>query len=156
AQVETRLDNQELDTGPRSGPAPDFALPSLADSAVTIALADYRGQPVVVNFWASWCVPCRREIPRLAAAARRLEGEVAFVGVNYRDSRDDALAFVEQTGVPYPSGVDDNGAVGTRYGLVGMPTTVFVSSDGDIVGRYLGEMSQGTLDDVLDQLVAGR
>ena len=147
------LENQELDSGPRSGPAPGFRLPSLADRTSTVALADFRGRPVVLNFWASWCLPCRREMPLLAAAERRLGGAVSFVGINYQDDTEDALALVADTGVTYPSGVDSDGEVGRRYGLYGMPTTVFIATDGRIVGRYMGEMSTTTLDRLLVQLV---
>lgn len=146
------VDHQRLDAGPRSGPASAFTLPDLADPAATVTLSEFRGRPVVVNFWASWCVPCRREMPRLAAAARRLDGRVSFVGVNYRDQRNDALAFVRQTAVPYRSGFDGDGAVGTSYGIYGLPTTVFIDARGRIVGRYLGEMKGDTLEVFLSQL----
>lgn len=149
-----KVDHQRLDTGPRSGPAPPFALPDLAEPGRPVALADFRGRPVVVNFWASWCVPCRREMPRLARAARRLDGRVAFLGVNYKDQRDGALAFAREAGVPYPSVVDGDGAVGQGYGVYGLPTTVFVDAEGRIVGRYLGEMKGRTLDRLLARLGA--
>lgn len=147
------IDNQELDDGPRSGPAPEFRLPSLTDGTVTVALADFRGRPLVLNFWASWCLPCRREMPLLAAAERRLGDSVSFVGVNYQDTTEDALALLADTGVTYPNAVDGDGEVGRRYGLYGMPTTVFIAADGHIVGRYLGEMSTTILDGLLVQLV---
>ena len=147
------IENQRLDQGPGSGPAPVFELPSLDDPTQTVRLADYRGQPVVLNFWASWCVPCRREMPRLAAAARRLQGRVAFLGVDYKDPPEDALPFVRKTGVGYPSAVDRDGSLGARYGLYGLPTTVFIRPDGRIVGRYLGEMQGGTLERLLNQLL---
>lgn len=148
------VDNQRLDTGPSSGLAPAFILPDLAEPARSVALADFAGRPVVVNFWASWCVPCRREMPRLAEAARRLEGRVAFLGVNYKDDRDDALALARETGLPYPSAVDAGGDLGSRYGVYGMPTTMFVDAGGRIVGRYLGEMKGTTLDRLLRRLEA--
>ncbi len=148
------VDNQKLDLGPRSGPAPQFRLPSLTDEAAMVAIADFRGRPVVLNFWATWCLPCRREMPLLAAADRRLGGAVSFVGVNYQDSTDEALALLADTGVTYPSGMDVDGEVGRSYGLYGMPTTVFIAADGRIVGRYLGEMSATTLDRFIVKLVA--
>ena len=147
------IDTQELDGGLRSGPAPEFRLPTLTDGTVTVALADFGGRPLVLNFWASWCLPCRREMPLLAAAERRLGDSVSFVGVNYQDTTEDALALLADTGVTYPNGSDSDGEVGRRYGLYGMPTTVFIAADGQIVGRYLGEMSTTTLDGLLVQLV---
>lgn len=146
------VDHQRADPGVRSGPAPPFTLPDLADPSRTVALADFRGTPVVVNFWASWCVPCRREMPRLAAAARRLQGRVAFVGINYQDNRSQAIAFARKTGVRYRSGFDPDGAVGTRYRIYGMPTTLFIDARGNIVARYLGEMDGKTLDRFLRKL----
>ncbi|MBI2709943.1 MAG: redoxin family protein [Actinobacteria bacterium] len=146
-------DNQKLDRGPRSGPAPSFRALDLADPSRRIALADYRGRLLVVNFWASWCVPCRREMPRLAAAAAKLRGRVSFLGVNTKDGRAKALEFVRTTGVPYPSVVDPAGSIGDRYGVYGLPTTVFIDRRGRIIGRYLGEMKAGTLDDLLAQLL---
>jgi len=145
--------NQLLDTGARTGRAPGFSLPDLTHATHRVTLAEFAGRPVVLNFWASWCVPCRREMPRLAAAARRFAGRVAFVGIDYEDQRDDALQFLRQTPVGYPSGFDHSGAVAQRYGLFGVPTTVFVGANGAIVGRYLGEMSQSTLDGLLGGLV---
>lgn len=146
-------DSQRLDSGPLSGPAPTFALPSLEDPAMTVALADYRGRPVVLNFWASWCVPCRREMPRLAAADRRVGDKIAFVGINYQDQRDDAAELARDTGVAFPSGIDSDGAVGRRYGLYGMPTTIFIDAQGEIVARHLGELSADALDDYLELLL---
>lgn len=129
-----------------------FAQADLADPGNIITLADFRGHPLVVNFWASWCEPCRREMPRLASEARRLAGRLAFVGVNYKDRRNDALAFAHKTGVPYSSVVDRDGALAARYGVFGLPTTIFIDSRGRIAGRYLGEMKGGTLDRLLRQL----
>ncbi len=112
---------QRLDTGPRSGLAPTFELPDLVDPTRSVALADFRGRAVMINFWASWCVPCRKEMPRLAAAARRLEGWMVVLGVNYKDQSDEARDFVRETGVSYPSVMDRDGAVGDRYGVYGLP-----------------------------------
>ena len=86
--------------------APAFRFPRLDVPERTVSLSDYRGRPVVVNFWASWCVPCQKEMPAFQAAAADLDGRVAFVGVNEQDFRDGALAFQTKVGVRYPSGFD--------------------------------------------------
>ncbi len=140
------------DRGAGTDPAPPFMLPALTNPKQSVSLDTFRGQPVVVNFWAAWCVPCRKEMPRLAAAARRLAGRVAFVGVDYEDVRADALALVRASHVTYPSGVDEDGSVGRLYGIFGLPVTVFVDNNGRIVARHLGEMTTSTLDGLLRNL----
>jgi len=125
--------------------APAFDLADLRHPDDRVALADFRGRPVVLNFWASWCVPCRREMPAFEAVARASRDRVAFVGVNHQDSRDDALRFLRETGVSYRSGFDPAGDVARRYGLYGMPTTVFISADGRIIATRTGEISRTEL-----------
>ncbi len=89
------------------------------------------------------------------AASRRLGARVAFLGVDYQDSSDDALAFAAKDGVPYPSGVDADGAVGRSFGLYGVPATVFIDGEGRVIARYLGETTGATLDRLLGRLLAG-
>jgi cytochrome c biogenesis protein CcmG/thiol:disulfide interchange protein DsbE len=125
--------------------APTFAIPDLRDEASTVDLRAFRGRPVVLNFWASWCVPCRNEMPAFEAMRRRIGDRVAFVGVNHQDSRDDALELLGETGVGYPSGFDPQGRVAQAYALYGMPTTVFISADGRILASRTGEMSESQL-----------
>ena len=127
------------------GPAPAFSLPDLAEPSRVLSLGELRGRPVLVNFWASWCVPCRKEMPVLEAAYRRLHGRVAFVGVDTNDTRNAALAFLRQTGVTYPSAYDPHGTAATAYGLFGLPTTVFVAPDGQMIERHVGALSSGSL-----------
>ena len=127
------------------GPAPTFALPDLTDPSATLSLAQLRGRPVLVNFWASWCVPCRKEMPVLEATYRRVGGRVAFLGVDTNDTRAAALSFLRQTGVTYPSAYDPHGTAATAYGLFGLPTTVFVSPEGRILERNVGALSSGSL-----------
>jgi thiol-disulfide isomerase/thioredoxin len=106
---------------------------------------------VVVNFWASWCVPCRKELPTFAAVAQRLGSQVAFLGVNHQDQRRGALDLQEQMSVPYPSGYDPAGGVHAAYGLVGMPATVFISPDGRILKRRTGELSRAELERIIHE-----
>lgn len=137
---------------PVSGrPVLEFDLPSL-DGATQVRARDLRGQPLVVNFWASWCAPCRREMPALVTVARRFQGRVAFVGVNNQDNREDAVEFAASVGLSYPSGFDPSGATARRTGLRGMPTTLFVDADGRILEQRTGEMSEATIVKTIDRL----
>lgn len=127
------------------GPAPQFALPGLGDASATLSLTQLRGRPVLVNFWASWCVDCRKEAPLLEAAYRHVGGRVAFVGVDTNDTRSAALSFLHQFGVTYSSVYDPDGTAATAYGLFGLPTTVFVSPEGRILERNVGALTSGSL-----------
>lgn len=134
-----------------SGPAPTWSLPNLRDASARVALAQFMGRPVVVNFWASWCPPCRKEMPALAATARRVGAEVAFVGIDANDQRSAALAFAAKTGVKYPLAYDANGTVAGDYGVRGLPTTFFVSANGDVVGEQVGGMTAPRLRQLLKE-----
>ena len=138
-----------FDPGNRK-PAPAWALPNLADPAATLRSDSLAGRPVVLNFWASWCPPCRKEMPALATAARQLKGRVAFVGVDTSDDRNAAVAFAAYSQVGYPLGFDPQATVSRNYGVFGLPTTYFVAG-GKIVGRETGGMSQARLHQLLDQ-----
>jgi cytochrome c biogenesis protein CcmG/thiol:disulfide interchange protein DsbE len=129
-----------------------FRLENVRPGQPDVELADYRGTPVVVNFWASWCVPCRRELPGFAAVSKELEGKLAFLGVNHQDGRGPALDFLQETGLHYPSGFDPKGDVAASYGLLGMPTTVFVSPDGKLLERRTGEISRKELEETIERL----
>jgi thiol-disulfide isomerase/thioredoxin len=103
-----------------------------------LALSELRGRPVVMNFWASWCAPCRLEKPILAAAARKHADSVHFIGVNVLDGLQDAQRFAQEFDIPYPSLYDDDGSLLRAYQVVGLPTTVFVTADGRISGAHRG------------------
>ena len=126
--------------------APAIQLPDLTQPDQTIELDALAGRPVVLNFWASWCVPCRREMPAFQALYERLGSQVAFLGINHQDSRDDALDLLRETGVQYPNGHDPQGRVAHDYGVFGMPTTVFISADGEILARRTGEIHADELE----------
>jgi cytochrome c biogenesis protein CcmG/thiol:disulfide interchange protein DsbE len=138
------------------GAAPAFDLPKVGDPATRVTLAQFRGRPLVVNFWASWCVPCRKEMPALERVSERLAGRVAFVGINHQDGKTSAIEFQNKVGVRYPSGSDPAGKVGTRYGVVGLPTTFLVDGSGRIVARKLGEVTEDELVDLIDRAFAIR
>ena len=134
-------------------PAPAFSLPEVRDPSGRVELGSLRGKPVVVNFWASWCVPCRKEMPDFEAAHQQFGDRVAFLGVNHQDGRTPARDLLRQTGVTYPSGSDPDGKVAADYGLRGMPSTVFISSDGQIVASRTGELSRSELDGMIEKLL---
>ncbi len=136
-------------SGPAGGPAPRFSLPELAHPTSRLSLLAFRGRDLVVNFWASWCVPCRKEMPLLEATYRHEDGRVAIVGVATNDSPQAAAAFAAKLHVSYPLVSDQSAAVAERYGVYGLPTTVFVSPSGTVLGRHVGELHATTLQTAL-------
>jgi cytochrome c biogenesis protein CcmG/thiol:disulfide interchange protein DsbE len=120
--------------------APAFALERL-DRDGELELASLRGKAVVLNFWASWCAPCREETPLLQAGWERWrEKGVVFVGVNVKDFRGDARGFMRRFGVSYPNVYDGKGSTVGRYGVTGLPETYFVDARGRVVYRIAGEV----------------
>ncbi len=138
--------------------APDFTGTTLTGSR--LSFSSYRGRVVVLNFWGSWCAPCREEAPTLAVAAEQYRQDgVAFIGVDVRDSTASALAFVRDYGIPYPS-VNDSGSVITLdftavVPIAGTPTTLVIDRTGHIVGAVFGAASYTELSDILAK-VAGK
>jgi len=134
-------------------PAPDFELP-LLDGSGSLSLSALRGHVVVLNFWASWCRPCREEAPDLQATwdAYRDRG-VRFLGVVERDAESAARAFVDEFGITYPSVFDPSGQLADDYGFLGLPTTYIVDPEGQVVYRFTGYLDgpalRGALEDVL-------
>jgi cytochrome c biogenesis protein CcmG/thiol:disulfide interchange protein DsbE len=118
-------------------PAPAFTLPRL-DEEATLSLADLRGKAVVVNFWASWCVPCEEEAPVLEEVWRRHKGDgLVVLGVDFNDLRPDALRFMERVGMTYPVVYDRDGALVAKFGATGVPETFFVDRQGRLVGKRI-------------------
>ncbi|MFL5820932.1 MAG: TlpA family protein disulfide reductase [Solirubrobacteraceae bacterium] len=155
----------------RAVPAPAVDLPVLlratgspaarrTDAAAAdgrVSLRELRGAPVVLNFWASWCLPCRDEAPVLERAWRRQGRQGAlFVGLNQQDITDDSLAFARQLGVTYLTIRDRGNAVARRFGVSGLPETFFVSPAGNVVGHVIGVVSTRQLRDGIAAATAGR
>jgi thiol-disulfide isomerase/thioredoxin len=126
-------------------PAPGFSLEKLLNPDSTVSLTDFKGKDTVVNFWQSSCVPCKTEMPMLQSAYKSAHGRVRFVGIDTTDSRGPAVAFVHTVRVSYLTLFDPQGQVATEYGLYGTPTTIFISANGRMEGRHIGEMSAETL-----------
>ena len=123
-------------------PAPDLVVSAFDGS--TIRLSDLRGRPVVINFWASWCAPCRLEDPALQAAARADAGRVQFLGVTFKDSEDAARAYAAESPHPYPLG-SARGGVPAGFGVTGPPETYFVDAQGLVAARFLGPLDEPSL-----------
>jgi cytochrome c biogenesis protein CcmG, thiol:disulfide interchange protein DsbE len=141
------------DTPQPGDAAPDFDAP-LLEGHGTLALADLEGKPVVLNFWASWCIPCKDEAPMLRDAADAYGDRIAFVGVDVKDARDDALAFVEEEDLDYTHVRDEDQEIFRAYGLTGQPETFFIDADGVIVEHVNGPLLQDSFDQLLETLVA--
>ena len=134
---------------PEGRTAPDFAL-SLFDGA-EMSLTEMRGRVVVVNFWGSWCVPCRREAAALERVWRDYRDEgVSFVGVNVKDATPRALAFIDEFGITYPNGPDTYGRISSSFRVLKVPETFVIAPDGRLVRRFVGEVSEADLTESLD------
>ena len=149
------------DAGEVGGPvAMSTPLPALEGDAVsggTVDLADFRGDVTVINVWATWCGPCRREQPGLVRAAKRYEDRgVRFVGLNYQDNRAAAQAWVEEYDVPYESLVDEQGRYADDLGFPYLPDTYIVDAEGTIRWAIFGETSEAEVSSLLDEVLASQ
>ncbi len=149
------LTTNRLETGimPRANsPAPDFQLSTLDGKSVR--LSDLRGKVVVINFWASWCVPCQEEQPSLEAMWQHYKDQgVTFLGVDIQDNQHDALGYIDRYKVSYPNVADTSGAVYINYGVVGMPETYVVSRQGTIQQKLVGPVDVAQLAQTLQELL---
>jgi cytochrome c biogenesis protein CcmG/thiol:disulfide interchange protein DsbE len=136
--------NTGVFTALHGGDAPSFSLVDLANQKLSISLGQFRGEPLVLNFWASWCPPCRQEMPALAQVASELIGKVHFLGLDTQDERSAGLTFARSTRVHYPLAFDTS-QVSASYGVYGLPTTFFISSGGRLVGRQVGALTKSRL-----------
>ena len=138
---------------PRPGDrVPNFSAPLLGGDG-SLSLSDLRGKPVVMNFWASWCAPCKDEAPLLREAFAAYGDRINFVGIDIKDARTDALAFVEEYGLAYPSVRDEEQTIYQDYGLTGQPETFFIDSEGVLVEHVAGPLEAPRLAELIDLLL---
>jgi cytochrome c biogenesis protein CcmG, thiol:disulfide interchange protein DsbE len=141
-------DGASLPPAPVVGhPAPDFTLTMV--NGETFALSDHRGTPVVLNFWATWCPPCRAELPELEAASRRYQGQVVIVGVDQAEPASTVQAFAQQMGLTFPLPLDTSAQVSRLYRVRSLPTTYFIDREGIIREMQIGALTEATLAQLL-------
>ncbi len=133
-------------------PAPDFSITSFEGE--TYSLESLRGTPMLINFWASWCVECYKEAALLEQASQDFKGKVLFLGIDYLDTEKDALAYLEKYGVTYPSGPDIESRMAKAYRITGVPETFFVTADGQIIHVQIGPIERPQLYQLLEKLAA--
>jgi cytochrome c biogenesis protein CcmG/thiol:disulfide interchange protein DsbE len=134
-------------------PAPPFSLPRVGGGP-TVSLADLRGHAVVLNFWATWCVPCFEEHAVLAHGAQENPG-VQFLGLIYEDDEDQVKAFLDRQGKAYPSLMDPGERTAIAFGVFGVPETYFIDAQGTIVAKFVGPLTEATLAENLQKAGVG-
>ena len=138
-------------------PVPEFSLPIYEryqpEFGPTVGPGARAGRPMVVNFWASWCGPCYQEAPALQQSWQEHGDDVLFVGIQTqdRDKRTEGRAFIDQFGLGFPNGWDDDSRIGIEFGLFGVPETFFVREDGTVAHRHTGPVTSA----VMEEQIAG-
>ncbi|GAB4262638.1 MAG: hypothetical protein Kow0080_00160 [Candidatus Promineifilaceae bacterium] len=140
--------------------APDFALIDLFDETIVHTRSEYNGRPLILNFWASWCVPCREEMPALQRAYDEFSPNgLAILGINetYIDNLEAAQAFVTDLGLTFPSVRDEDGKTSDElYRIIGLPTSIFITPEGKVAHVQIGQMTEEQIQFYSSQLIAGK
>ncbi len=138
-------------------PAPSFSLPLLEPYRPAfgeeMGISPGLDKPVLLNIWASWCIPCRTEAPLLERYYQQYKDQVLFLGVNVQDREEEALRFVRQYGLSFPSVYDGRGRIGIEYGYYGVPETFVIDRSGIVRARHAGELNQAQLEAYLRQVL---
>lgn len=132
--------------------APRFSLQNTFGEE--ISLEEFRGRPVVLNFWATWCPPCRAEIPHLQDASTKYHGQAIILGVDQGEPLSVVADFAASYGMTYPLLLDTDAAVSRQYGVVALPQTFFIDADGVIKEVYTGIINRAILEDRIEKLLA--
>ncbi len=145
---------EKKEDAPRAEPreAQEFSI-ELFDGAI-FRLSEHRGSPIVLNFWASWCGPCKKEAPELEKAFKRYSPKgVVFLAIAVQDTEEDARRFIKEHGLTLPTGLDKDQSIAELYGIMGVPTTFIMDREGMIVYTHLGAVTEELLEDELEKLL---
>ncbi len=135
--------------------APTFTLPLLSSAQPAANLADWRGQPVVLSFWSTWCPYCRKQTPVLVDGAKSATAAIQFIGINVKEAATTVEPYVAEAQIPYPVLLDSAGVVAAHYLVRGYPTTYFLDGNGYVVAKHVGALDGAQLASYLSQLAAG-
>lgn len=136
-----------------TGDAPDFTITGFDGRTVT--LSELRGQVVIINFWASWCPPCREEAAYLEQTWRKYKDQgVIFIGVDWVDTKKEALAYIEEFDITYINGPDIGTRISQAYNIKGVPETFFIAKNGELRGVHIGPLKAPELDQKIEELLA--
>ena len=127
-------------------PAPNFTLVLLHNDSGknTLSLSNLKGKSIVLNFWASWCQPCKEELPLLENAWKQMQAQnknIVFLGIDFQESNSDASSFLQQHGITYLAGLDTDGSIANKYGVSSLPQTVFIDRNGIVTSREPQELT---------------
>ena len=132
---------------------PDFDIVSLFDNTSVISNKDLKGDIMLINFFASWCAPCKEEHPLLFSLKNK-HPNIIIIGINYKDTKSNAIKFLENEGNPYQFiGVDKNGKIGLEFGVIGLPETFLTNNKGEIVFKHTGPLTSKIIkNEIIPQL----
>ncbi len=139
-------------------PAPGFSLAMLGPSngKSALSLSDFQGKSVVLNFWASWCAPCKDELPLLESTWKQMQAQgkdIVFLGIDFQETRGTASSFLQQNGITYPAVLDANGSVSLKYGITSLPDTIFIDRNGTVKSKVLQQLTAQALANNLQLIV---
>lgn len=139
-------------------PAPNFSLAMLNAHAgkSMLSLSNFKGKPVVLNFWASWCEPCKEEAPLLESTWKRMQvqgKDAVFLGIDFQESNNDGTGFLQLYSITYPAVLDTDGSVASKYGITSLPVTIFINRNGMVMSRVSQQLTVQTLSSNLQLII---
>lgn len=139
-------------------PAPDFSMAMLRSEKgkSNLSLSNFKGKSIVLNFWASWCQPCKEELPLLEKAWKQMQTQkknIVFLGIDFQESNSDATTFLQLNGITYLAGLDTNGSIANKYGVTSLPQTIFIDHNGTVTSREPQELTAQELSKNLQLII---